>query len=122
WCPVMVFLAIFHVVLALVMVLQGLVDAGMPAAGGRMIRIRKDGSTVQQCLTSGDCGPDECCVQSRFTRTLTFCYPMKDLGHQCSPRMQILMGKSEIFIGGCPCKAGLACEMSSSDSFCVPYG
>ncbi|CAL4125988.1 unnamed protein product, partial [Meganyctiphanes norvegica] len=97
-----------------------------PAAGGRMIRVRKDvyipsGDTAQPCVTSIDCPPEECCVQPQLGSNESFCSPMRSYGDRCSSQMKDYIGNTEVFIGECPCKPWLACKAFASISFCIPY-
>ncbi|CAL4223220.1 unnamed protein product, partial [Meganyctiphanes norvegica] len=127
--PKMVTKSILPMVLAVVMLLNGVVFATspfLPAAGGRMIRVRKDvyspvEKAAKKCGSSIDCGPEECCVQPYFGSTTKFCSPMKGYGHQCSARLEMFMGGTGISIGECPCQPGLACKKLTRISFCVPY-
>ncbi|CAL4155726.1 unnamed protein product, partial [Meganyctiphanes norvegica] len=122
WCQDMVVMSTLPLVLLAVvmLLLNGGVFGAMPAAGGRMIRVRKDGDTGQQCLTSTDCGSDECCVQPQLGSSESFCSPMRSYGDRCSSQMKDYMGNSEVFIGECPCKPWLACKAFASISFCIP--
>ncbi|CAL4173685.1 unnamed protein product, partial [Meganyctiphanes norvegica] len=118
-CTEMMVISVLPITLAVVLLLNGVVLAVMPAAGGRMIRVRKDGDTAQRCETTIDCGPEECCVQPHLGSSESFCSPMKGYGDRCFAHMETFMGNTGVFIGECPCIPWLACKTFSSISFCI---